>query len=362
MTNASVRDTYVPELPHRCSRLTSGLKPRSRHKRHVGAVDEVVCRQRHDMVREVLGDDVLLRDAGHVGRAAQPHHHHQLILQHVHHAHDALVPVRGQRVEHRPAHADAGGAERHGLEDVRATADAAIHEYGKSLPCGARLAQGLHNFWQHLDARAAGVELPAAVVGEHAASEPGLVGHHCVLSALHALQEHLHLGDAFQPRHIVPAKARVDVTADRPRGTLRAVHLTGVLVVTLHVRALLRELVPHVLLPAAELGRIHCHEKCLHARVLELLHVLLRPRALRVHVQLREELLPGQARLKHLVERVGTQRGQHVWHPSLVRGAHDAHLAVGMRELRQRRRCEVERQRRGRAEEARGHVNLPHVH
>mmetsp|Transcript_30062 Transcript_30062/g.75705 ORF Transcript_30062/g.75705 Transcript_30062/m.75705 type:complete len:289 (-) Transcript_30062:322-1188(-) len=288
---------------------------------------------------------MILCDAGHIGRAAQPHHHHQLILKHVNHAHDALVPVRGQGVEHRPTHADASSTQRNRLEDVCTTADAAIHEYGKSLPCGARLAQGLHNFWQHLDARAAGVELPAAVVGEHAASEPGLVGHHCVLGALHALQEHLHLGDAFQPRHIVPAKARVDVTADRPRGTLRAVHLTGVLVVTLHVRALLRELVPHVLLPAAELGRIHCHEKCLHARVLELLHVLLRPRALRVHVQLREELLPGQARLKHLIERVGAQCRQHVRYPGFVRRPDDAHLAVRVRQLRQRRRREVQRQR-----------------
>mmetsp|Transcript_108982 Transcript_108982/g.273079 ORF Transcript_108982/g.273079 Transcript_108982/m.273079 type:complete len:306 (-) Transcript_108982:621-1538(-) len=305
---------------------------------------------------------MLRGNAGDIRCAAQPHHHHQLVLQHMHHAYDALVTIGGQGVEHWPPNTHAGCTQRHGFEDVRTTADAAIHEYGKSLPCGARLAQGLHNFWQHLDARAASVELPAAVVGEHAASEPGLVGHHCVLGALHALQEHLHLGDALQPGHIVPAEAGVDVAADRPCGTLRAVHLTGVLVVTLHVRALLRELVPHVLLPAAELGRIHCHKQCLHPRVLELLHVLLRPRALRVHVQLREELLPGQARLKHLVERVGTQRGQHVWHPSLVRGAHDAHLAVGMRELCQRRRCEVERQRRGCAEEARGHVNLPHVH
>ena len=40
---------------------------------------------------------------------------------------------------------------------------------------GASLLQGLHDFWKHLNARTARVQLPAAMVGEHTAGKAGLV-------------------------------------------------------------------------------------------------------------------------------------------------------------------------------------------
>eukprot|EP00401_Gymnodinium_catenatum_P081148 CAMPEP_0117504860 /NCGR_PEP_ID=MMETSP0784-20121206/25069_1 /TAXON_ID=39447 /ORGANISM="" /LENGTH=131 /DNA_ID=CAMNT_0005300233 /DNA_START=70 /DNA_END=462 /DNA_ORIENTATION=- len=60
-------------------------EPGGGQQRHVGAADEVVLRQRHDVVAEVLCDDVPRCDARHVGGAAEPHDHLQLVLEHVHH-------------------------------------------------------------------------------------------------------------------------------------------------------------------------------------------------------------------------------------------------------------------------------------
>eukprot|EP00445_Apocalathium_hangoei_P033414 CAMPEP_0203957256 /NCGR_PEP_ID=MMETSP0359-20131031/89188_2 /ASSEMBLY_ACC=CAM_ASM_000338 /TAXON_ID=268821 /ORGANISM="Scrippsiella Hangoei, Strain SHTV-5" /LENGTH=164 /DNA_ID=CAMNT_0050891077 /DNA_START=105 /DNA_END=597 /DNA_ORIENTATION=- len=101
--------------------------------RHVGAKGEVVAGQRHDVVCQVPGDDVLFGDVRHARCAAQAHDHLQLVLQHAHHADDALLAVGRQGVEHRPADADACGAERDRLEDIRAAADAAIDEHREVL-------------------------------------------------------------------------------------------------------------------------------------------------------------------------------------------------------------------------------------
>ena len=289
----------------------------------VGLVREVVDGQGHDVVGEVGGDHVLLRDAGDVRGAGQAHDHLQLVLEHVDHADDAVLAVGGQGVQHRSAHAHGLGAEGHRLEDVAAAAHAAIDEDGEVLLGGTLCPDGLHDLREDLDARATGVQLASTVVGQHAASKTGLVGHHRILRALDALQQHLHLGDALEPRHILPVEARVDVAADGAGGTLGAVHSTFILVVALHVGALLGELVAHVLLAAAELRRIHGHEEGLHTRLLQLGHVLLAAGPLRVHVELAEDHLVRGARRQHLVQGVGAQRGQHVRHARLLGGLAD---------------------------------------
>ena len=281
---------------------------------------EVVDWQGHDVVGQVGGDHVLLRDAGDVGGAGQAHDHLQLVLEHVDHAHDAVLAVGGQGVEHRPAHAHGLGAQGHGLEDVAAAAHAAVDEDSEVLLGGALRPDSLHDLRQHLDARTAGVQLAATVVGEHAAGQATLVGHHGVLRALDALQQHLHLGDALEPRHVLPVEAGVDVAADGAGGALGAVHSALVLVVALHVGALLGELVAHVLLAAAQLRGIHRHEEGLDTGLLQLGHVLLAAGPLRVHVQLAEDHLVRCAGLQHLVQRVGAQRGQHVRHARLLGG------------------------------------------
>mmetsp|Transcript_96320 Transcript_96320/g.297038 ORF Transcript_96320/g.297038 Transcript_96320/m.297038 type:complete len:308 (+) Transcript_96320:132-1055(+) len=276
-------------------------EPGCRQQGHVRLVGEVVLRQRHDVVAEVAREDVLLRDARDARSAAQAHDHLQLVLQHVHHAHDAAVAVGSQGVEHGAADATALRTERDGLENVGAPADTAIDEDGKVLLCGTRLLQRIHDLRQDLDSRPAGVELAATVVGEHAAGKAGLVGHDGVLPALDALQQHLHLGDGLEPGHVLPAEARVDVAADGAGRTLGAVNLAGVLVVALHVGALLRELVAHVLLTAAKLRRVHGYEERADTGLLQLLDVLLRAGTLGVDIQLREELLSRRARFQHLI-------------------------------------------------------------
>mmetsp|Transcript_74380 Transcript_74380/g.196035 ORF Transcript_74380/g.196035 Transcript_74380/m.196035 type:complete len:602 (-) Transcript_74380:13-1818(-) len=332
------------------------------HQRHVGAKGEVVAGQRHDMVRQVPGDDVMFGDVRHARRAAQAHDHLQLVLQHAHHADDALLAVGRQGVEHRPANADARCAERDRLEDIRAAADAAIDEHREVLLLGPDRLQGIHHLRQHLDARTASVQLTAAVVRQHATCEAGLVGSNGILAALHALQENLHVGDALDPRHVIPAEARVDVAADGAGCTLGAVNLALILSVGLHIRALLREFAAHVLLAAAELGRVDGHEERLHTRGLQLLDVLLGAAALGVHVELREEFLARRTRGQHLIQGVGAQSGQHVRQAGLLGGPHDSHLTVLVRELREGRGREVQGQGGGGAEEGRRHVDIPDVH
>ena len=213
----------------------------------VGLHGKVVHGQRHDVVCQVGGDDVLLRDRGDVGGAGQAHDHLQLVLQHVDHADDAVLAVGRQGVEHGTAGATGLSTQRASLEDVAASAHAAVDEDGESLLGGACLLQCLHHLRQHLDACTAGVQLTAAMVGQHAASQASVVRLHCVFGALHALEQHLHLGDALQPRHVLPVEARVNVAADGSGGSLGSIHAAIVLLVTLHVRALLSELVAHVL-------------------------------------------------------------------------------------------------------------------
>eukprot|EP00411_Alexandrium_monilatum_P023593 CAMPEP_0175222420 /NCGR_PEP_ID=MMETSP0093-20121207/20815_1 /TAXON_ID=311494 /ORGANISM="Alexandrium monilatum, Strain CCMP3105" /LENGTH=198 /DNA_ID=CAMNT_0016516007 /DNA_START=47 /DNA_END=640 /DNA_ORIENTATION=+ len=189
-------------------------KPGGGQKGHVGLVRQVVLRQRHDVVAEVRRDDMLRRDARNVWGAAKPHDHLQLVLQHVHHAHDATVAVGRQGIKYRTANAASLRAQGHRLEDISTAADPTVDEDGKVLLGGARLLQRLRDLRQDLNARSAGVELPAAVVGQHTAREAGLVGHDGILPALNSLQQHLHLGDALEPRHVLPAEAWVDVAAD----------------------------------------------------------------------------------------------------------------------------------------------------
>mmetsp|Transcript_94809 Transcript_94809/g.220072 ORF Transcript_94809/g.220072 Transcript_94809/m.220072 type:complete len:533 (+) Transcript_94809:95-1693(+) len=337
-------------------------EPGGGQQRHVRLVHEIVLWQRHDMVAQVVRDHMLRRDAGHVRRPAQPHDHLQLVLEHVHHPHNPAVSVGGQRVQHGSSHAAACSAQCNGLEDVSAPADATVHKDLELALLSTCFAQRLHDLGEHFDPRPARVELPPTVIGKHAAVQARLVRHDCVLGALHALEEDLHLCDALDPGHVLPAKAWIDVAADGTRRALRAVHLTCLLIVALHVRALLRELVAHVLFAPAKLRCIHGHKERLDTSRFKLLHILLSPGTFRVHIELCEELLSGHPSRKHLVKCVGAQGRQHVHHPCLLGRANDAHLAIRMCELGQGRCCEVEWQGAGHSQQSGGHVDLPNVH
>mmetsp|Transcript_28885 Transcript_28885/g.51663 ORF Transcript_28885/g.51663 Transcript_28885/m.51663 type:complete len:254 (+) Transcript_28885:472-1233(+) len=199
------------------------------------------------------------------------------------------------------------------------------------------------------------------MVGEDAALQASLVRQDGILTTLHALQQHLHLGDALEPRHVVPAKAGVDVGADGTCGALRTVNSTFFLIAVLHIGALLSELAAHILLASAQLRSIHRHEERLDAGSLQLLHVYLRARALRVHVELRKHQLARRPGFQHLVQGVGAERGQHVRHAGLGCGLHDAHLAVLVRELGQGRGREVQGQGGRSPQEAGAHVDVLNI-
>mmetsp|Transcript_109298 Transcript_109298/g.152872 ORF Transcript_109298/g.152872 Transcript_109298/m.152872 type:complete len:340 (-) Transcript_109298:640-1659(-) len=327
-----------------CATGAPCLEPGGGLQALVGLVRKVVDGQRHDVVGQVGGDHVLLRDAGDVRSAGQAHDHLQLILEHVDHADDAVLAVGGKGVQHGPAHTHSLCSQSNRLEDIATAAHATIDEDGEVLLGGTLCLDGFHDLRQDLDARAAGVQLTTTVVGEHATGKASLVSHDRVLGALHTLQEHLHLGDALEPRHILPIEAGVNVAADGSGGALGTINGSFILVVALHIGTLLGELVAHVLLTSAKLWCIHGDEKGLHTCILELGHVLLAAGSLRVHVELAEDDLVRRTRLQHLVQGVGAQRGQHVRHARLLGGLHDCELALLMGQLGESRGCEVKRE------------------
>ena len=123
---------------------------------------EDVAGQRDDLAGEVPGDHVHLSEAGNGGRATQPHDRHELVQQHVDHAHDALVPKRGQGIKHRANDSPDSGAEGHGHEDVGTAPDSAVEGDADLLPRGPYPAQSRRDLGQRLDAGAARAELQAA--------------------------------------------------------------------------------------------------------------------------------------------------------------------------------------------------------
>ena len=103
-----------PESLNGISELGGGLQAL------VGALDKEVCGERHDVVGQIGDDHVLLGNAWDVGCAGEAHHHLELILQHVHHADDAVHAIGSQGVEDRAAHTHCLCPQSHGLEDVAA--------------------------------------------------------------------------------------------------------------------------------------------------------------------------------------------------------------------------------------------------
>mmetsp|Transcript_68148 Transcript_68148/g.112097 ORF Transcript_68148/g.112097 Transcript_68148/m.112097 type:complete len:219 (+) Transcript_68148:238-894(+) len=218
---------------------------------------------------------MLLRDAWDVGCAGQTHHHLKFILQHVHHSHDAVHAIGGKGVQDWAANAHSLCSQCNGFEDVSTAANTTINEHSEGLLGGTSLLQGFHDFWQNLDAGAASVQLSSTVVRQDAARQARLESHHGILRALHAFQQDLHLGNALQPRHVLPVESRIDVAADGTCSALRTINCSFIFIVALHIRALLSELVAHVLLTTSQLRSIHGHEQCLDACLLKLGDVLL---------------------------------------------------------------------------------------
>ena len=92
----------------------------------------------------------------HRPRAAADHRQPQLVVDDVEDALDALLAEGGEAPDLGTADADGGRAEREGLEDVRATPHAAVHEDGDAA------AHGLAHFRDRLDGAAAGLSGAAA--------------------------------------------------------------------------------------------------------------------------------------------------------------------------------------------------------
>mmetsp|Transcript_39042 Transcript_39042/g.79836 ORF Transcript_39042/g.79836 Transcript_39042/m.79836 type:complete len:543 (+) Transcript_39042:106-1734(+) len=345
-----------------CSASPADLKLGCWLQALVGLHGEVVHGEWHDVVSQVGGDHVLLSDGWDVWCASQAHDHLQLVLQHVDHAHDAVLAVRGQGVQDRTAHTAGLRTQSNCLEDVATTTDTSINENGKVLLGSACLLQGFHDLRQHLNARTAGVELTSTVVGQDAASQTSLEGLNGILSTLHTLQEHLHGGNLLEPWHVLPVEARVNVAADGTSGSLGTVHCAFILIITLHIGALLSELVAHVLLTTSQLRSIHGHEQCLDACLLKLGDVLLRSGPLRIHVELREHHLVRSPSFQHLVQGVGAQSWQHVGHPRLLGGLHNGQFSLLVGQLGQSRCGEVQWQGRGDVQDLRCHVNFADVH
>ena len=112
---------------------------------------------------------------------------------------DALVPVRRERVDERPADAHCSRAERDRLEHVVGAAHAAVDEELEALVREGQpaLAPELaHDLDEHLEAGARELELAPAVVREHDAGEARVVREQRVLPALHALEDERHCAGA----------------------------------------------------------------------------------------------------------------------------------------------------------------------
>mmetsp|Transcript_62803 Transcript_62803/g.111570 ORF Transcript_62803/g.111570 Transcript_62803/m.111570 type:complete len:219 (-) Transcript_62803:851-1507(-) len=214
-------------------------------------------------------------DASSVWSACQAHDHLELILKHVHHADNAVLPVGGQGIEDWTTNSAGLRSQGHCLENVSTTSNSSINEDCEVLLLASCFLQCRHHLRQYFDAWAASVQLAAAVVGQHTAFQSSLVSCHGILTALHSLEQNRHLCDALEPRDVIPAKSWIDVAADCPGGPLGSVDLTFILITVLNIRALLRELVSHVLLASAQLRCIYRNEECLDTGSLELLDVLL---------------------------------------------------------------------------------------
>ena len=263
-----------------------------------------------------------------LGRANQAHVHLHLVLEQLHGAVDAVEAVRRHGVQEGAADADALGAEAERLEDVGAATDATVN-VNLDLVLQAELAEDGHGLGENLDGGAGELELATAMVGEDDTLHANLDGLEHVLNALDALEDDGHLGDALEPGDVLPAEGGVDEGADGTGGTL----VTVCLLTLLDVRAVVGELDAHVLLTAAELGRIDGNEESLAAALLGVLDDALGDGAVLVDVELKPLDLITFGGVHDLVKGARGEGGDHLDDVVLLGGASEEDLTLDVAEL-----------------------------
>lgn len=123
----------------------------------------------------------------------EAHVHLELVAEDLDCLLHAFLPVRAERIQEWPPDADRARAKRERLEHVARAAHAAVDEdvevrQGPEAACAER---GGH-LDEDFEARARGVELPSAVVGEDDAVDAGLVGEESVFRCGDALEDDGH--------------------------------------------------------------------------------------------------------------------------------------------------------------------------
>ena len=103
----------------------------------------------------------------------------------------ALCATHGSGVHKGAAQKHHACAQRHGLEHIAATADAAVHHHRCAV------AHAVHHRGQHLQRGDHAIELAAAVVADHDALRANIGGHHGVFF----------VEDAFDDEVAIPALA-----------------------------------------------------------------------------------------------------------------------------------------------------------
>lgn len=272
-------------------------------------------------------------------RADQAHVHLHFVLEQLHGLVDARLAVSGHGVEEGAADADAAGAEAEGFEDVRRATDAAV-DVDLDFVLPAALAQGGHDLGEDFDARAGGVELAAAVVGEDDAGDAVLDGEEDVFDALDALEDDGHGGDGLEPGDVFPGEGGVDEGGDGAGGALGAVDVVAA--AGLDAGALVGELGAHVLLAAAELGRVDRDEEALAAAGFGVLDDAVGDVAVAVDVQLQPLHLVATLGVDDVVERARRQRRDHLHHVVIVGRPRQHHLTFGVTQLAECGRRHVE--------------------
>lgn len=267
----------------------------------------------------------------------ETHVHLHLVLEELHGPLDAFLSIGAHGVQKGPSDAHALGTQTQGLDDVCCTTDAAVDE-DFNLVLEAAGAQDGHGLGENLDAGSRSVELTAAVVGQDDAVNADLDCAEHVFHALHALEDDGHLGDAPEPRDVLPAERGVDEAGDGARGSLRCVCFLA----RLDIAPLVGELGAHVLLAAAELGRVDGDEESLAAAGLGVLDYFARDLAVLVHVELQPLDLVASLGVDDFVKRARRERGNHLDHVVLVRGSREDYFALWVAQLSESRGRDVE--------------------
>nr|POF04100.1 hypothetical protein CFP56_21855 [Quercus suber] len=310
------------------------------------------------MHAEAAGVDELRAELVNGAAADEAHVHLHLVAEQLHGAVDAGLAVRTHGEEEGTADADALGAEAQRLEDVGGAAHAAV-DVDFDLVVQAEPAQLRHDLGEDFDARARKVQLAPAVVGQHDAVHARLDGEQDVFDALHALEQDRHLGDGEEPGDVAPLQRRVDEGGDGARGALRPVDRVAARV--LHVGPDVGELRAHVLLAPPELRRVDGDEEALAAALLGVLDDAFGDVAVLVDVELQPLHLVALLGVDDLVEGARGEGGDHLDDIVLLRGARQHDFTLGVPELAERGRGDVERNVDFGAEHGGGQVDVFHV-